>query len=93
MKRFYRNFATLCVLLLSAFGCRDTGTLPPHPAQEVLELLSLEVVSQTKLDFEFSAPVRVLSRTFDPRLEIAGGRCCDPGGCGHDLQRWNGGDA
>ena len=74
MKLFYRNLAALCVLLLSVLGCSvdgGTGTPLPSPALEAPELLSLEVVSQTKLDFEFSVPVRVLSLTFAPNLEIA----------------------
>jgi len=74
MKRFYWNLAALCVLLLSAFGCSvdgETGMISPDPAPEAPELLSLEVVSRTKLDFEFSVPVRVLSLSFDPSLEVA----------------------
>ena len=45
----------------------DSVPKSPKP----LSLLSVEVVSETELDFEFSAPVKVLSLSFDPSLEIA----------------------
>jgi len=76
MKRFYLNMAVFCLLFWSVFGCSGDGKtgMPspdPTPAPDAPELVALEVVSRTKVDFEFSAPVRVLSLDFDPSLEIA----------------------
>jgi len=52
-------------------GCSQGGEAPDPAHPEPPQLLSLEVVSATELGFEFSVPVRVLSLTFEPSLEIA----------------------
>jgi len=71
MKRLNWNAAVFGMLMWLVYGCSldgDVGTFPIGPAPE---LLSVEVVSETKVAFEFSAPVRSVRLTFDPALEIA----------------------
>jgi len=71
MKRFYVNVAAFCLLFWSVYGCSldgETGFPPAHPTPE---LLSVEVVSETEIDFEFSAPVKRVRMSFDPSLGIA----------------------
>ena len=67
MKRFYVNTAALCLLLLSVSACSMNGETETPDAPE---LLSLEVASETEINFEFSVPVSVLSLYFAPSLEI-----------------------
>ena len=74
MKRFYLNMAAFCLLFWSVYGCSadgETGMPFPNPTPIAPELLSLNVVSETEVDFEFSVPVRVISLSFDPSIEIA----------------------
>jgi len=79
MKRFALTLAAFCLLFWALGSCSmDTAAAADTPASDPipeipkpLSLLSLDVVSETELDFEFSAPVKVLSLSFDPSLEIA----------------------
>jgi len=74
MKRFYLNMMAFCLLFWLVYGCSvdgETGMPFPPPTPVAPELLSMRVVSETEVDFEFSVPVRVLSLSFDPSLEVA----------------------
>jgi len=72
MKRFCQNMAALCALILPAFGCSlGSDAEIPIPSSAAPELLSVEVVSETAVDFEFSAPVRRAQVSFEPSLKIA----------------------
>jgi len=72
MKRCYLRIAAACVLAGSLGGCRLGGENGAYrPETPVTELLSTGLVSERELEFEFSAPVRVLSLTFVPVLEVA----------------------
>ncbi|MCL2599861.1 MAG: hypothetical protein FWD88_01575 [Treponema sp.] len=71
MKRFYLNMAAFSLLFWSVYGCSVGGTQSSHPTPDTPELLSVEVVSETNVDFEFSAPVMRVQVSFAPSLEIA----------------------
>ena len=80
MKRFCQNLAVVCALLWLACGCStgefdrpDTDTEPDTGTGYVVKppvFLGCEVISGTEIDFEFSAPVKILSLSFDPGLDV-----------------------
>ena len=77
MKRLFIGSAFLCALLWLVYGCspvEDTDsemeTDNPGPVIDVPVFLGCAVVSETEIEFKFSAPVTVLSLTFEPILEI-----------------------
>ncbi|MCL2192021.1 MAG: hypothetical protein FWB78_01320, partial [Treponema sp.] len=71
MKRFYLRTVAFCLLFWSVLGCSLDGETGIPLPQYSPELLSVEVVSGTKIDFEFSTPVRRVQISFEPSLEIA----------------------
>ena len=84
MKRIYLNGAVFCILLRLFCSCSmgditDTGK--KNIADEIGEtcrinqtkllFLAGNMVTETEINFEFSAPVRLLSLSFEPDLMIA----------------------